>query len=104
MGSVQGPVSRPTARVANVDIRQTIQEAVDPVQVENAPMPAPGALCSVSGAQVPTDFVYVTVSTASVPAWVERPVVRGQTNSAGEFGPAAKRRGSHAVRMRGCLA
>jgi N-acetylglucosamine repressor len=95
---VPGMVDASTGRVLNapqlgwrnVDIRKPLQDAIGiPVQVENAPIACALARMWLGkpGAQVPTDFVYVTVSDGiGAGVVVNGQVVRGQTNSAGEFG------------------
>jgi N-acetylglucosamine repressor len=74
----------------NVDIRGPLEEALGlPVHVENAPIACALAKMWLGrpGAPVPTDFVYVTVSDGiGAGVVVNGQVVRGQTNSAGEFG------------------
>jgi N-acetylglucosamine repressor len=74
----------------NVDIRGPLSEALGlPVHVENAPIACALAKMWLGrpGATVPTDFVYVTVSDGiGAGVVVNGQVVRGQTNSAGEFG------------------
>jgi len=74
----------------NVDIRGPLQEALGiPVHVENAPIACALARMWLGrpGSPVPTDFVYVTVSDGiGAGVVVNGQVVRGQTNSAGEFG------------------
>jgi len=74
----------------NVDIRGPLEEALGlPVHVENAPIACALARMWLGrpGATVPTDFVYVTVSDGiGAGVVVNGQVVRGQTNSAGEFG------------------
>lgn len=74
----------------NVDIRGPMEEALGiPVKVENAPIACALARMWLGqpGAPVPTDFVYVTVSDGvGAGVVVNGQVVRGQTNSAGEFG------------------
>jgi predicted NBD/HSP70 family sugar kinase len=95
---VPGMVDPTTGRVLNapqlgwrnVDIRKPLQDAVDlTVQVENAPIACALARMWLGqpGAVVPSDFVYVTVSDGiGAGVVVNGQVVRGQTNSAGEFG------------------
>jgi N-acetylglucosamine repressor len=95
---VPGMVDASTGRVLNapqlgwrnVDIRKPLQDALGiPIQVENAPIACALARMWLGkpGAQVPTDFVYVTVSDGiGAGVVVNGQVVRGQTNSAGEFG------------------
>ena len=74
----------------NVDIRGPLQQALGlPVHVENAPIACALARMWLGqpGAAVPTDFVYVTISDGiGAGVVVNGQVVRGQTNSAGEFG------------------
>ena len=74
----------------NVDIKSPLEEALGlPVHVENAPIACALAKMWLGrpGATVPTDFVYVTVSDGiGAGVVVNGQVVRGQTNSAGEFG------------------
>jgi len=74
----------------NVDIKGPLEEALGlPVHVENAPIACALAKMWLGrpGAPVPTDFVYVTVSDGiGAGVVVNGQVVRGQTNSAGEFG------------------
>ena len=74
----------------NVDIKGPLEEALGlPVHVENAPIACALARMWLGrpGAPVPTDFVYVTVSDGiGAGVVVNGQVVRGQTNSAGEFG------------------
>jgi predicted NBD/HSP70 family sugar kinase len=74
----------------NVDIRQPLSDALGlPVHVENAPIACALAQMWLGkpGAAVPTDFVYVTVSDGiGAGVVVNGQVVRGHTNSAGEFG------------------
>ena len=74
----------------NVDVRGPLQDALGmPVHVENAPIACALARMWLGrpGASVPTDFVYVTVSDGiGAGVVVNGQVVRGQTNSAGEFG------------------
>ena len=95
---VPGMVDAPSGRVLNapqlgwrnVDIRGPLEEALGlPVHVENAPIACALAKMWLGrpGAPVPTDFVYVTVSDGiGAGVVVNGQVVRGQTNSAGEFG------------------
>jgi N-acetylglucosamine repressor len=95
---VPGMVDAVTGRVLNapqlgwrnVDIRGPLEEALGlPVHVENAPIACALARMWLGrpGAPVPTDFVYVTVSDGiGAGVVVNGQVVRGQTNSAGEFG------------------
>jgi N-acetylglucosamine repressor len=95
---VPGMVDATTGRVLNspqlgwrnVDIRGPMEEALGlPVHVENAPIACALARMWLGqpGAPVPTDFVYVTVSDGiGAGVVVNGQVVRGQTNSAGEFG------------------
>jgi len=95
---VPGMVDATTGRVLNapqlgwrnVDIRKPLEEALGmSVQVENAPIACALARMWLGqpGAPVPTDFVYVTVSDGiGSGVVVNGQVVRGQTNSAGEFG------------------
>ncbi|MEO8560929.1 MAG: ROK family transcriptional regulator [bacterium] len=95
---VPGMVDATTGRVLNapqlgwrnVDIRKPLEEALGlAVQVENAPIACALARMWLGqpGAAVPTDFVYVTVSDGiGSGVVVNGQVVRGQTNSAGEFG------------------
>ena len=74
----------------NVDVRGPLQKALGiPVHVENAPIACALARMWLGqpGTSVPTDFVYVTVSDGiGAGVVVNGQVVRGQTNSAGEFG------------------
>ncbi|HET9799110.1 MAG TPA: ROK family protein [Gemmatimonadaceae bacterium] len=74
----------------NVDVRTPLQHALAmPVHVENAPIACALAQMWLGrpGSSVPTDFVYVTVSDGvGAGVVVNGQVVRGQTNSAGEFG------------------
>jgi len=74
----------------NVNIKGPLEEALGlPVHVENAPIACALAKMWLGrpGAPVPTDFVYVTVSDGiGAGVVVNGQVVRGQTNSAGEFG------------------
>jgi N-acetylglucosamine repressor len=95
---VPGMVDAVTGRVLNapqlgwrnVDIKGPLEEALGlPVHVENAPIACALARMWLGrpGAPVPTDFVYVTVSDGiGAGVVVNGQVVRGQTNSAGEFG------------------
>jgi predicted NBD/HSP70 family sugar kinase len=95
---VPGMVDAATGRVLNapqlgwrnVDIRASLEDALGiPVHVENAPIACALAQMWLGrpGATVPTDFVYVTVSDGvGTGVVVNGQVVRGQTNSAGEFG------------------
>jgi len=95
---VPGMVDASTGRVLNapqlgwrnVDIRKPLEDALGlNVQVENAPIACALARMWLGqpGAPVPTDFVYVTVSDGiGSGVVVNGQVVRGQTNSAGEFG------------------
>jgi N-acetylglucosamine repressor len=95
---VPGMVDATTGRVLNapqlgwrnVDIRKPLEDALGlAVQVENAPIACALARMWLGqpGAPVPTDFVYVTVSDGiGSGVVVNGQVVRGQTNSAGEFG------------------
>ena len=95
---VPGMVDASTGRVLNapqlgwrnVDIRKPLQDAIGiPVQVENAPIACALARMWLGqpGMPVPSDFVYVTVSDGiGAGVVVNGQVVRGQTNSAGEFG------------------
>ncbi len=95
---VPGMVDVATGRVLNapqlgwrnVDIRGPLEEALGlPVHVENAPIACALARMWLGrpGAPVPSDFVYVTVSDGiGAGVVVNGQVVRGQTNSAGEFG------------------
>jgi len=95
---VPGMVDQTTGRVLNapqlgwrnVDIRGPLEAALGvPVHVENAPIACALARMWLGqpGATVPTDFVYVTVSDGiGAGVVVNGQVVRGQTNSAGEFG------------------
>jgi len=95
---VPGMVDAATGRVLNapqlgwrnVDVRSPLEEALGlPVHVENAPIACALARMWLGrpGAPVPTDFVYVTVSDGiGAGVVVNGQVVRGQTNSAGEFG------------------
>ena len=95
---VPGMVDQSTGRVLNapqlgwrnVDIRGPLEAALGiPVHVENAPIACALARMWLGqpGATVPTDFVYVTVSDGiGAGVVVNGQVVRGQTNSAGEFG------------------
>jgi N-acetylglucosamine repressor len=95
---VPGMVDAITGRVLNapqlgwrnVDIRGPLEEALGlSVHVENAPIACALAQMWLGrpGAPVPTDFVYVTVSDGiGAGVVVNGQVVRGQTNSAGEFG------------------
>jgi predicted NBD/HSP70 family sugar kinase len=74
----------------NVDIRGPLEAALGMhVHVENAPIACALARMWLGqpGNAVPTDFVYVTVSDGiGAGVVVNGQVVRGQTNSAGEFG------------------
>jgi len=74
----------------NVDIRGPLEAALGlPVHVENAPIACALARMWLGrpGNAVPTDFVYVTISDGiGAGVVVNGQVVRGQTNSAGEFG------------------
>ena len=74
----------------NVDVRGLLEAALGmPVHVENAPIACALARMWLGqpGNTVPTDFVYVTVSDGiGAGVVVNGQVVRGQTNSAGEFG------------------
>lgn len=95
---VPGMVDVATGRVLNapqlgwrnVDIRQPLADALGmPVFVENAPIACALAQMWLGkpGTPVPTDFVYVTVSDGiGAGVVVNGQVVRGHTNSAGEFG------------------
>jgi predicted NBD/HSP70 family sugar kinase len=95
---VPGMVDAATGRVLNapqlgwrnVDVRQRLSTALGiPVQVENAPIAC--ALAQVwlaqRGREVPTNFVYVTVSDGvGSGVVVNGQILRGGTNTAGEFG------------------
>lgn len=95
---VPGMVDQRTGRVLNapqlgwrdVDVRGPLAEAVGlPVQVENAPFACAQAQLWLGqrGAEVPTDFVYVTVSDGvGAGVVVNGQIVRGASFTAGEFG------------------
>jgi predicted NBD/HSP70 family sugar kinase len=74
----------------NVDVRDRLSRALDlPVHVENAPIAC--ALAQMwlgqGGKGAPTNFVYVTVSDGvGAGVVVNGQVVRGESNTAGEFG------------------
>ncbi|MFL5608488.1 MAG: ROK family protein [Gemmatimonadaceae bacterium] len=74
----------------NVDVRDRLAEALDlPVHVENAPIACALAQMWLGqrGRNAPTNFVYVTVSDGvGAGVVVNGQVVRGETNTAGEFG------------------
>ena len=74
----------------NVDVRDRLGEALDlPVHVENAPIACALAQMWLGqrGKDAPTNFVYVTVSDGvGTGVVVNGQVVRGATNTAGEFG------------------
>jgi N-acetylglucosamine repressor len=95
---VPGMVDQRTGRVLNapqlgwrdVDIRDSLAAAIGlPVHIENAPIACALAQMWLGqrGAEVPRDFVYVTVSDGvGAGLVVNGEVVRGHGNSAGEFG------------------
>ncbi len=74
----------------NVDVRDQLAEALGlPVHVENAPIACALAQMWLGrrGTDAPTNFVYVTVSDGvGAGVVVNGQVVRGETNTAGEFG------------------
>jgi N-acetylglucosamine repressor len=74
----------------NVDVRDRLSAALDlPVHVENAPIACALAQMWLGqrGKGAPTNFVYVTVSDGvGAGVVVNGQVVRGETNTAGEFG------------------
>jgi N-acetylglucosamine repressor len=95
---VPGMVDQRTGRVLNspqlgwrdVDVRDALAAATRlPVQIENAPIAC--ALAEMwlgqRGGEAPGDFVYVTVSDGvGAGVVVNRELVRGHANTAGEFG------------------
>lgn len=95
---VPGMVDAVTGRVLyapqlgwrNVDVRDRLRDALGfAVHVENAPIACALAQMwlGMRGTDAPTDFVYVTVSDGvGAGVVVQGDVVRGQTNTAGEFG------------------
>jgi predicted NBD/HSP70 family sugar kinase len=95
---VPGMVDATTGRVLyapqlgwrNVDVRDRLQKELGiAVQVENAPIACALAQMWLGqrGLSVPTNFVYMTVSDGvGAGVVVNGQVMRGQTNTAGEFG------------------
>jgi N-acetylglucosamine repressor len=114
---VPGMVDQRTGRVLNspqlgwrdVDIRDDLAAATGlPVHIENAPIACALARMWLDqrGRDVPTDFVYVTVSDGvGTGVVVNGAVVRGSGNTAGEFGhvPLALDGPTCLCGARGCL-
>jgi predicted NBD/HSP70 family sugar kinase len=114
---VPGMVDQHTGRVLNspqlgwrdVDIRDELAAATGrPVHIENAPIACALARMWLGqrGGDVPTDFVYVTVSDGvGAGVVVNGAVVRGSGNTAGEFGhvPLALDGPTCLCGARGCL-